>query len=144
MFFKNDVTGVIDLDTFGAIEDDLGLETGSGLGSGDGSDIISKGLTNNQPYQLGGGVTWASPLVNTPCEVRTTRSDRIIRTPDRLMYTLAVELCYLGKMVELDKVELANMYLSLQSMELALIGAGVSGGIKHTSELKVLNYKKAM
>jgi hypothetical protein len=29
-------------------------------------------------------------------------------------------------------------------MELALIGAGVSGGIKHTSELKVLNYKKAM
>jgi hypothetical protein len=29
-------------------------------------------------------------------------------------------------------------------MELALIGAGVGGGIKHTSELKVLNYKKAM
>ena len=29
-------------------------------------------------------------------------------------------------------------------MELALIGAGAGGGIKHTSELKVLNYKKAM
>ena len=29
-------------------------------------------------------------------------------------------------------------------MELALIGAGVGGGITHTNELKVLNYKKAM
>jgi hypothetical protein len=29
-------------------------------------------------------------------------------------------------------------------MELALIGACIGGGIKHTSELKVLNYKKAM
>jgi hypothetical protein len=47
-------------------------------------------------------------------------------------------------MAELDKVEVANIYMSLQSMELALIGAGVGGGIKHTSELKVLNYKKAM
>ena len=34
--------------------------------------------------------------------------------------------------------------MSLQSMEMALIGAGIGGGIKHTSELKVLNYKKAM
>jgi hypothetical protein len=29
-------------------------------------------------------------------------------------------------------------------METALIGAGVGGGVRHTSELKVLNYKKAM
>ena len=29
-------------------------------------------------------------------------------------------------------------------MELALIGAGVGGGIKHTSELKVLKYMKAV
>jgi hypothetical protein len=36
------------------------------------------------------------------------------------------------------------MYMSLQSMELVRIGAGVGGGIKHTSELKVLNDKKAM
>jgi hypothetical protein len=47
-------------------------------------------------------------------------------------------------MEELDKVELANMYMSLRSMELALIGAGVGGGSKHISELKVLNYKKAI
>ena len=47
-------------------------------------------------------------------------------------------------MAELDNVELTNMYMSLRSIELALIGAGVGGGIKHTSELKVLNYKRAM
>jgi hypothetical protein len=29
-------------------------------------------------------------------------------------------------------------------METALIGAGIGGGIKHTSKLKVLNYNKAM
>jgi hypothetical protein len=144
MFFKNDVTGVIDLDTFGAIEDDSGLESAAGLGSADGSDVINKGPTNNQPFQLGGRVMWASPLVNTPSEVCTTRSGRIIRTLDRLAYALAVELHYLGEMAELDKVELANMYMPLRSMELALIGASVGGGIKHTSELKVLNYKMAM
>jgi hypothetical protein len=144
MFFKNDMTGVTNLDTFGAIEDDSGLESGAGSGSVDGSDIINKGPTNNQPFQLGGRVTWASPLVNTPSDVRTTQSGRIIWTPDRLMYALAVELRYLGEMAELDKVELANMHISLRSMELALIGAGVCGGIRHTSKLKVLNYKKAM
>ena len=89
-------------------------------------------------------MTWASPLVKTPSEVYTTCSGRIIRTPDRLMYAPAVELRYLGEMAELDKVELANMYMSLQSMELTHIGAGVGGGSKHTSELKVLNYKMAM
>ena len=47
-------------------------------------------------------------------------------------------------MAELDHKELAGLYMSLQSMELALIGAGTGGGINHTSELKVLNYKKAM
>ena len=89
-------------------------------------------------------MTWASPLVKTPSEVCTTCSGRIIRTPDRLMYAPAVELCYLGEMAELDKVELVNMYMSLQSMEPALIGASVGGDIKHTSELKVINYEKAM
>jgi hypothetical protein len=144
MFYKDDATGVIDLDTFGDIEDDSGLGSGAGLGSADGSDVINKGPTNNQPFQSGGNVTWSTPLVNMPNDVRATRSGRIIRTPDRLTYAPAVELSYLGEMAELDKVEVANIYMSLQSMELALIGAGVGGGIKHTSELKVLNYKKAM
>ena len=119
MFFKNDATGVIDLDTLGAIEEDSGLESGAGLGSADVSDVMNKGLTNNQPFQSGGGVMWASPVVNTPSEVRATWSGRIIRTPDRLTYAQAVELRYLGEMAELDKVELANMYMSLRSMELA-------------------------
>ena len=57
-------------------------------------------------------------------------------TPDRLMYAPAVELGYIDEMTELDNAELANMYMSLRSMELALIGAGVGGDIKHTSELK--------
>ena len=144
MFFKNDATGVIDLDTIEVIEDDSGLESGAGLGPIDGNDVVSKGPANNQPFQSGGGVRWSTPLVNMPGDVRTTRSGRIIKTPDRLTYAPAVELRYLGEMAELDKVELANMYMSLRSMELALIGAGVGGGIKHTSELKVLNYKKAM
>ena len=125
MFFKNDVSGVIDLDTFGAIEDDFASELFTGLGSGDGSGVMNKGPIGNQSYQLGDGVTWASPLVNTPSEVCMTHQGRIIRTPDRLMYAPAVESHYPGEMAELTKVELANMYMSLQSMELALIGAGV-------------------
>lgn len=38
------------------------------------------------------------------------------------------------------------MYLSLRlrHMEHALVGAGVGGGIKHTSKLEVLNYKNVM
>jgi hypothetical protein len=60
------------------------------------------------------------------------------------MYAPAVELRYLGEMAELDHVEVANTYMALQSMVMALIGAGVGGGISHTSQLKVLNYKKAM
>ena len=55
-----------------------------------------------------------------------------------------MELWYLGEMTKLDHKELAGLYMSLQSMELALIGAGTGGGINHTSELKVLNYKKSM
>ncbi len=46
--------------------------------------------------------------------------------------------------MKLDHKELTGLYLLLQSMELALIGAGTGGGINHTSELKVLNFKKAM
>ena len=68
----------------------------------------------------------------------------MIRPPDRLTYAPTIELRYLGEMAELDHVELANMYLSLRIMEKTLIGAGIGGGVRHTSERKVLNYKKAM
>jgi hypothetical protein len=131
IFFKDDASRVIDLDTFRAIENDLVLKIESGLGSGDGNDVTSKGPTDNQPYQPGFRVTWTSLVVNRPSEVCRTCSGCIIWTQDRLTYAPAVELHCLGEMVELD-VELVNM---------VLIGACVGGGIKHTSELKVLNIK---
>ena len=89
-------------------------------------------------------MTWRNPVVTGPGTASTTRTGCVIRPPDRLMYALAVELRHLGEMAELDHVKLANMYQSLCIMETALIGAGVGGGVRHTSELKVLNYKKAM
>jgi hypothetical protein len=49
------------------------------------------------------------------------------------MYAPAVELRYLEEMVELDHGEIANMYMALQSMEVALIGASVGDVISHTS-----------
>ena len=48
-----------------------------------------------------------------------TREGHAIKPPDRLTYTPAVELRYLGKMAELDHIELANIYISLRSMEIA-------------------------
>ena len=47
-------------------------------------------------------------------------------------------------MAELDQVKLTAVCLSIMCVEFGLVGAGVGGGIKHTKELKVLNYKKAM
>ena len=73
-----------------------------------------------------------------------TQSGRIKKTPERLNYVPMVELRYLGDIAELDHVELSAMHLLLRSMELALAGGAVGSRIKHTSKLKVLNYKKAM
>lgn len=47
-------------------------------------------------------------------------------------------------MAKLDNVEMVATYMSLCGMEIALIGAGVDGGIKNNSELKYLNYKNPM
>ena len=47
-------------------------------------------------------------------------------------------------MVELDHAELTATYQVLRKMELALLGAGFSGGIKSTNKLNVLIFKKAM
>ena len=88
-------------------------------------------------------MAWGRPLVTGPSTTRN-RADRAIKPPERLTYAPAVELQYLGEMAELDHGKIANMYMALRSMEVALIGAGVGGGISHTSQLKVMNYKKAM
>lgn len=45
--------------------------------------------------------------------------------------------------MELYHAKLAT-YMAIQFIELKHIGAGVGGSIKHTSKLKVLNFKKAM
>ena len=87
-------------------------------------------------------MTWHSSVATQQELNRVTCSGCIIKTTDRLMYAPAVELWYLGEMAELDHIELARMYMSLRRMELDIIGAGVGGSITHTSELKVLNYKK--
>ena len=87
-------------------------------------------------------MAWNSPLVIERSVNHMTRSGCIIKTPGRLTYASAVELRYLGEMAELDIAELAAIYMALWGMELALIGAGVRGGIKHTKDLKVLTIKK--
>ena len=100
MLFKDDASGIIDLDTFEAIE--------HGFVSEIDSDVMSTDPSNNQSIQLGGRKTWSSPLVTKPSKECMTHCGRIIRTLDRLMYAPTVELHYLGEMVELDNVELTN------------------------------------
>ena len=143
MFFKDDAVGVIDLETPEDLDSIIGLDSVTGIGAKNEDDVMTSDSTNNQPNEPGGKVQWDTPLIKGP-GTGHTRSGRVIKAPDRLTYTPAVELRYLGEMAELDHVELANTYMALRSMEMALIGAGVGGGISHTSQLKVLNYKKAM
>ena len=143
MFFKDDATGVIDLDTLEDLETESGTESDEGLDTKNVVQVTATGPSNNQPNKSGGMVTWGSPLVTGPSITRT-RIGRAIKPPDRLTYAPAVELRYLGEMAELDHGKIASTYMALQSMEVALIGAGVGGGISHTSQLKVMNYKKAM
>ena len=47
-------------------------------------------------------------------------------------------------MTELDHAELTATHLALRKMKLALIGARIRSGNKHTKKLKVLNFKKAI
>ena len=49
-----------------------------------------------------------------------------------------------GEMAELDHMELTVVYMSIRCMEFLFVGAGVGSGIKHATELQVLNFKKLM
>ena len=90
MFFKNDVSGVIELDSLEEIGDDLGL----GLGPGTDDDVsIVTSEPNIQVLQPGGRVSWDDPIVTAPSASHATHSGHIIKTPDRLMYAPAVRLC---------------------------------------------------
>ena len=126
-FQTDDVTGVRELDT----AEDCG-------------DNGNTTVPNNLPLQAGDEVTWSDPIVTEPTRSGVTRSGQTIKTPERLTCAATVELRYLREMAELDQVEPTAVYLSIRCMEFALVGAGVGSGIKHTKELKVLNFKKAM
>ena len=79
--------------------------------------------------------------------VTMTRSGRAIVPPDRLIEIMTpftdadlsgtvAELHYFGALAELDNEEIA-------AFELILVGAGLGGGFENTTELKVMNFKKA-
>ena len=122
-FQPDDVKGVLELDT----AEDFG-NNGYAL------------IQNSLPVKSGGKVTWSGPIVTEPTHSRVTRLGQITTSPERLTYAPAVEL----QMAELNQVKLTTAYLFIWCMELALVGAGVGGGIKHTKELKVLNFKIAL
>ena len=88
MFFKDDASGIIDLDTFEIIENNFGSELWCAIDS----DFTSADPSNNQPDQLGGRVMWSSPLVTWPSNAQMTCSGLIIKTLDSLTYAPAVEL----------------------------------------------------
>ena len=108
IFFKDDATGVINIDTHEDMETELGTESGTGLGTKNKDDVTATGPSDNQPDKRGGRVTWGTPLVTGPSTMRT-RAGRAIKPPDRLTYAPAVELRYLGEMAELDHGKIANM-----------------------------------
>ena len=58
MFFKDDASGVTDLDTLENLDCKLGSDLGVGIGAKDECDIIRMGPTNNQPDKPGGSVMW--------------------------------------------------------------------------------------
>ena len=128
-FQPDDVANVLELDTEIGLEDE------------------SESNTAIKPFEsvkLGGNIMWSDPVMTEPTR-NGVRLGRVIWLPDRLTYTPTVKLRYLGEMAELEQSEqLTVVYMSIKSMELSLVGAGVGGGIKHTRELRVLNFKKAM
>ena len=88
----------------------------TGLGSDLDSDVKSDGTptpSNNQPVQLGSHVMWHNPVMTTPDTNFVTCLERIIKTLDRWTYSPAVELQYLGEMMELDNAELVAAYMLL-------------------------------
>ena len=119
------------------------LELDTKIGLEDESESGTE-MNSFESVKMGGNITWSDPVVTEHTQNRVTRPGRVIRLPDRLMYTPAIELSYLGEMAELEQLELTAINMSIRSIELSLVGAGVRGGIKHTKDLRVLNFKKAM
>ena len=98
-FQPNDVAGVLE----------LGME--EGLDNKSESDTAVKTF---ECVKSGGGITWSDPVMMEPARNTVTRLGRVIRLPDRLTYTPAVELRYLGEMADLDQSELMAVYMSIR------------------------------
>ena len=80
-FQPDDVANVLELDTEIGLEDE------------------SESNTAIKPFEsvkLGGNITWSDPVMTEPTRNTVTRLGWAIKPPDRLMYTPAVELRYLG------------------------------------------------
>ena len=90
-------------------------------------------------------------------DATVTRSGRTVQPRTRLIESMAgtaVELQYLGQMAELDNDEIVAASIatddviassmSMDIMDLLLVGAGIGGGFGDTSELNVMKYKEAM
>ena len=56
----------------------------------------------------------------------------------------AIDLKYLSNMAELDNWEVNAVEITADNTKIFLVGAGIGGGLGHTTELKVMNYNQAM
>ena len=111
-------------------------------------DDAAEESNNDSDSNSGSSVESKSGETVTDTLVTTTRSRRAIVPPERLIETLtpftdadlartAAELYYFGALAELDNEEIL-------AFELILVGADLGGGFENMTELKVMNYKKAM
>lgn len=67
---------------------------------------------------MGNNITLSDLIVTC----RVIQLGRIIKLIERLTYVPAVELNYLGKIVGLDQIKLAAMFMLSRHMDLALVG----------------------
>ena len=98
---------------------------------------------NNEGIQALPRVQWANPISSTATDepeageavtqiASVTRSGRMVKQPERLIEMMdvsvsAAEIRYLQAMAELDNTE-----VKAESMELALVGAGIGGRFANT------------
>ena len=100
-FQPDDLTGVLELDTAEGLYD---------------ASKSNTQVNAFKPVKLGGELMWSDPVVTEPTRNTVTRLGWAIKPPDRLKYTPAVELRYLGEMADLDQSELMAVYMSIRHM----------------------------
>ena len=110
-FQPDDMAGVLELDT------EEGLDNKSE------SDTA---MTPFKSVKMGGNITWSDPVMTELTSDTVTRLDWKIKPPDRLTYTPAIELRYLGEMAGLDHKEIRVVRMSIRRMEFTMVGGGWS------------------